>query len=494
MQNSRCKMGESLYFLDRNLGLFNQYQLNRSGYDEYFKRRGEIHDDLEKIVHFFDEIPQAEFLKLHQSAQDILRQRGVTFNVYSDISGVEKIFPFDLFPRIIQTKEWDKIEKGLIQRIQALNAFLLDIYGKQRILKDRIIPPETIFSSTGFNRSLVGITPPGKVYIHVGGIDLIRVGPQEFKILEDNLQIPSGVSYVIENRQVMKQLFPTLFNQIPIKGVEDYPFHLQQALHSLTEEENPQMVLLTPGPYNAAYFEHTYLARRMSCPLVQNDDLVVLDDKVYMKSLHGLKRVHIIYRRTDDDYIDPDFFNPDSLLGVPGLVKAYLAGNVILSNALGNGVADDKGVYPFVPSIIRYYLNEEPILPQVTTYSCSLPEDCRFVLENLSSLVIKVVDQSGGYGVIIGPQASKEQLQQLYNQIKANPRSFIAQPVEEFSCCPTFDEGTICGRRIDYRPYIISGKTTWVLPGGLSRVALVKGSYVVNSSQGGGSKDTWVLS
>lgn len=488
-------MENSSYFIDRCLGLFSHYQSNNSTYDEYFQNNGEIHNALEKVIHHFDEIPRETFFQMHKKAQEILRQQGVTFNVYSDRTGVEKIFPFDLFPRIITTEEWKLVERGLIQRVLALNAFLADVYDKQLILKDKIIPPEVVVSSKGFNPKLKGITPPGKVYIHISGIDLIRVGPKSFKILEDNLKVPSGVSYVIENRQVMKQLFPHIFNQIPIKGVEDYPFHLREALHSLVDpqEENIQIVLLTPGPYNSAYFEHTYLARRMSCPLVQNSDLVVLDDKVYMKSLHELKRVHIIYRRIDDEFIDPHFFNPNSLLGIPGLVRAYKAGNVVLANALGNGVADDKGVYPFVPDLIRYYMKEEPLIPQVTTYSCFKPEERRFVLDNLDSLVIKVVNQSGGYGVIIGPQASRAQLSEIREQILASPRSFIAQPVEELSSCPTIDDDKICPRRIDFRPYIILGKSPWVLPGGLSRVALVKDSYIVNSSQGGGSKDTWIL-
>lgn len=476
--------------------LFSQYELIPSVYDEFFEFQGKAHSEFREIIDFFDELAPDLFSTMHQCAQELLRQRGVTFNVYADKRGTEKIFPFDLFPRLISSEEWSVVERGLQQRVQALNAFLLDIYGEQLILKDKRIPGDVILSSKGFIPQLMGITPPGNVYTHIAGIDLIRVGQGQFTVLEDNLKVPSGVSYVIENRNIMKQMFPNIFTQLNIRGVDDYPLHLRYALGDICTEcdqENPTMVVLSPGIYNSAYFEHTFLARRMGCPLVQNNELVVEDEKVFLKTLQGLERVHIIYRRTDDDYIDPTVFNPHSLLGVPGLVRAYSKGNVVLANALGNGVADDKAIYPYVPEIIRYYLGEEPILDQVNTYSCTHPQDYEFIMENLSSLVIKVVNQSGGYGIVIGPQASTITLEEVRAKIMDTPRDYIAQPLKELSSCPTYHEGAISPRRIDFRPFVITGKSSWVLPGGLTRVALRENSYIVNSSQGGGSKDTWIL-
>ncbi|MGZ3633209.1 MAG: circularly permuted type 2 ATP-grasp protein [Parachlamydiaceae bacterium] len=488
------KTGQASSELSRCVGLFENYQLLRSSYDEYFSFERREHPILNTITRFFDQISHEHFSQYHTRAHELFKQRGVTFNVYSDQHGQEKIFPFDLIPRVIHHEEWKITQQGLTQRIQALNAFLNDIYGKQHILKEKVLPKEIVLSSKGYLKELQGLTPPKGTYIHIAGIDLIREN-HTFYVLEDNLKVPSGISYVLENRRMSKQFFPNIFNQIPILGVDEYPLRLRESLLSLVPEtrENPVLVLLTPGPYNSAYFEHVFLSQRMGCPLVQNTDLIIENDYVYLKTLKGLLRVDVIYRRIDDEYLDPTVFNPSSLLGVPGLIHAYAKGNVILANAPGNGVADDKAIYPYVPEMIRYYLKEEPILAQVETYSCTDDKSREHVLNNLASCVIKVVNQSGGYGIIIGEQASKDALDNARDQILKNPRDYIAQPLKQLSSCPTLHNGQICPRRIDLRPFILSGKSTWVLPGGLTRVALNADSYIVNSSQGGGSKDTWIL-
>lgn len=476
-------------------GLFKNYTPLLSVCDEYLNHTGTTSAELQTVLNFFDKIPHHTCIKLQQKAQELFELRGVTFNVYSDNKGQEKIFPFDLIPRIIENSEWNTIEHGLKQRLQALNLFLSDIYGKQRILKDGLLPKEIILSSKGYFPQLQGITPPGGIHIHVGGIDLIREHGH-LMILEDNLKVPSGVSYVLENRQISKRLLPQIFSQIPIQGIDDYPLRLRDALHSLLPSSRlkaPKLAVLTPGPYNSAYFEHLYLAKRMGASLVQNTDLVVIEDKVFLKTHSKLVQIDILYRRIDDEYIDPEVFKADSLLGVPGLMRAYSTGNVVLANAPGNGVADDKGVYPYVPEIIRYYLGEEPIIPQVETYCCADAKACEHVLNNLDKLVVKIVHQSGGYGIVIGTQASKEQLLDLKAQIIANPRDYIAQPVKQLSTSPTFNNEGISPRRMDFRAFVVSGKNSWVLPGGLTRVALEKGSYIVNSSQGGGAKDSWIL-
>lgn len=481
-QRKRCK------------GLFESYRLLPNTYDEFFDDERQSRSFFEETIRFFDRFSLDKFTSMHNKAHQLFKQRGITFNVYSDNCGLEKIFPFDLLPRLIDYTEWCVVQRGLAQRIRALNAFLLDIYGKQQILKDNKIPRELVLSSKGYIPKLQGIIPPGGMYLHVAGIDLIR-DQNRFVVLEDNLKVPSGVSYVLENRRMTKQFFPELFNRIPIQGIDDYPHQLRKALYSLMpkSQEEPFLVILTPGQYNSAYFEHLYLAHRMGCPLVRNNELIVQDQKVYLKTLKGLKRVDILYRRTDDEFLDPTFFNPESVLGVPGLIEAYRHGNVILANAPGNGVADDKAIYPYVPEIIRYYLGEEPLLPQVETHSCENLTVRKHVLENLSNYVIKIVNQSGGYGIVIGQQASKQELQDMREKIVACPRDYIAQPLIQLSSCPTLSEGEISPRRIDFRPFIISGQSTWVLPGGLTRVALTSNSYIVNSSQGGGSKDTCVL-
>jgi uncharacterized circularly permuted ATP-grasp superfamily protein len=488
------KTSNALTEIQQRLGLFNNYRLFPSAFDEYFSPDRQKHPLLKKIMDFFDQLSYPQFSALHEKAHELFERRGVTFNVYSDQHGQEKIFPFDLIPRVVCNEEWAHIERGLTQRIQALNAFLFDIYGKQSIIKDRHIPQEIVFSSKGFLPELQGITPPQGVYIHIAGVDLICENGS-FIVLEDNLKVPSGISYVLENRRMSKHFFPDIFNDIPILGVDEYPLRLRKSLLSLVPPhiEEPLLVLLTPGPYNSAYFEHLYLSHRMGCPLVQNGDLCIQNDKVYLKTLKGLKRVDVIYRRIDDEYLDPTVFNPNSLLGIPGLINAYARGNVVLANAPGNGVADDKGIYPYVSNMIRYYLNEEPILPQVETFSCTDPKARNHVLNNLASSVIKVVNQSGGYGIIIGEQASKQELQKVKEEIIANPRDYVAQPLKQLSTCPTLHDGAMHPRRIDLRPFILTGTSTWTLPGGLTRVALMEDSYIVNSSQGGGSKDTWVL-
>jgi len=473
-------------------GIFKSYHALPESYDEYFDRKGEPHEELKGIVEYFTKFSLEDFLSFHDKSENFFFRRSISFNVYSDEKGVEKIIPVDLLPRVIAATEWKAVEEGLRQRVQALNLFLTDIYGRQQILKDIPILKKVVLGSKGFCTELIGITPPHGIYVHVAGVDVIRDSANCFKVLEDNLRVPSGVSYVLESRNMMKNIFPEIFAKIKIKSVNVYPFQLRHALHSIAPD-NPMMVLLTPGPYNSAYFEHVFLARRMDCPLVQNSDLVVESNKVYLKTTKGLKQVHIIYRRTNDDYIDPTVFNPNSLLGVPGLVKAYLAGNVVLANALGNGVADDKAIYPFLPDIIRYYLAEEPILAQVVTYSALNPKDLQYILANLTSLVIKPVDESGGKGITFGAKATQKQLEEVKSQLKANPRNYIAQPLEELSACPTITGRDVCPRRVDLRPFVVTGKTTWVLPGGLTRTAVDRDSYIVNSSQGGGTKDTWIV-
>lgn len=475
--------------------LLSKYSPLKGTYDEYFSDKSKPRGDLRNLTKLLDEFGEEEFQLRQKLADEAFMLGGITFSVYSDNRGVEKIMPFDLIPRAVPNKDWQKCERGLIQRIQALNMFLKDIYHDQKIIKDNVIPEFLIKQSKGFLPQAVGVMPQGGVYVHVAGIDLIRGPSGDFVVLEDNLRTPSGVSYVLENRAVMKRVFPRIFARAKIKTVEDYPHWLRDALTELSpvNEVDTRVVVLTPGPYNSAYFEHSFLARRMGCELVQGSDLFVRNKKVYVKTTNGPQRVHVIYRRIDDDFIDPKVFNKDSLLGVPGIYEAYASGNVTLANAIGNGVADDKAVYPYVPDMIRYYLSEEPIISQVTTYICKKELDRYFVLENLKDLVVKAVDASGGYGMLIGPKATKKEIQEFKKQIEDNPRGYIAQPLVELSTCPTWTETGTAPRRVDLRPYIINGQHTKVLPGGLTRVALRKDSYVVNSSQGGGTKDTWVL-
>jgi uncharacterized circularly permuted ATP-grasp superfamily protein len=435
-------------------------------------------------------------------AERALLNQGVTFSVYSDNRGTEKIFPFCLVPRVVTAAAWASVERGLAQRIRALQAFLDDVYGEQRFLGAPRIPSEVVLGAKHYLPELRGVTPPRGVRIHVAGIDLIRDPGGVFRVLEDNLRTPSGVSYVIENRLVTKRVFPNIFAAARVRRVDQYPAKLAETLRASAPEgvTDPLVVVLTPGPFNSAYFEHSFLARTMGVELVQGSDLFVDDDRVYLKTTRGPKRVHVVYRRIDDAFLDPEAFRPESLLGVPGLMRAWAKGHVTLANAPGNGVADDKAVCALVPDLIRFYLGEEPSLEDVHTYVCARDDDKRYVLDHLGELVVKAVDEAGGYGMLMGPDSTAAERDEFRRRIEASPRSYVAQPRVELSTCPTWigsgsEAGTLEPRRVDLRPYVLTGPDgPWVLPGGLTRVALREGSYVVNSSQGGGSKDTWVLS
>lgn len=437
-------------------------------------------------------------IEAYKAASELaIHVMGITFRVYTEEEGaIDRAWPFDIIPRLIDKKEWEKVEAGLKQRVKALNLFIDDIYNKQKIIKDGIFPAELLKDSTNFRPECVGMSPSRKVWAHICGSDLVRDQHGTFYVLEDNLRVPSGVSYMLENRQVMKRVFPELFDDISILPVDDYPSQLYETLASLSPRriKSPVVAVLTPGLYNSAYFEHAYLAQQMGAELVEGSDLVVEDDDcVYMRTIEGLSRVDVIYRRIDDLFLDPEVFREDSVLGVPGLMRAWKAGNVGLANAPGAGVADDKVVYAYVPEIIRYYLGEEPLIPNVPTYKCIDKEDRAYVLENLGKLVVKPANESGGYGMLIGPQASKDEIAQFAKLVKRDPRNYIAQPMLILSTAPTLVGTQVEPRHLDLRPFILSGKDTFVTTGGLTRVALRKGSTVVNSSQGGGSKDTWIV-
>jgi uncharacterized circularly permuted ATP-grasp superfamily protein len=440
-------------------------------------------------------LPQSDFDQRRAAVDLALLRRGVTFTVYSDSQGTERIFPFDLIPRIIPSTEWRRIEAGLVQRVTALNMFLDDVYHDQKALKDKIVPPALVLGAKHFRREFMNFSVPRGIYIHICGSDLIRDGAGNYLVLEDNLRCPSGASYMIENRAAMRRAFPNLFQSYGVRPVEGYADDLLKALLHLAPDQNdrPNVVLLTPGVFNSAYFEHCFLARQMGIPIVEGRDLVVRDARVFMRTTAGLMAVDVIYRRIDDDFLDPTVFRADSMLGVPGLVNAYRAGNVALANSIGTGVADDKVIYAYVPKLIKYYLGEEPILPNVNTYLASEPLERKFILENIEKLVVKSANEAGGYGMLIGPAASKEECEAFRRQVAAQPRNFIAQDPIMLSRAPTWCDGQLEGRHIDLRPYILHGEKISVTPGGLTRVALRKGSLVVNSSQGGGSKDTWVL-
>ncbi|XOV25657.1 circularly permuted type 2 ATP-grasp protein [Phnomibacter sp. MR] len=429
-------------------------------------------------------------------AADFFMNQGITFTVYSDNKGIERIFPFDIIPRIITGKEWDHVEKGIQQRLKALNLFLKDIYSEQQIIKDGIIPASLIASCPHFLKEAVGIKVPHDIYVHISGIDLIRGNDGKFYVLEDNLRTPSGVSYMLENREVTKRIFPDLLAQNQVRMVNNYPMKLLNILSSLSPRpvDQPNVVILTPGVYNSAYYEHTFLARTMGIPLVEGRDLVVDNQKVFMKTTAGLQPVDVIYRRIDDEYIDPLVFRPDSVLGVPGIMSAYRKGSVALVNAIGNGVADDKAVYAYVPDMIKYYLNEESILSNVPTYRMEKEDERKYVFDNLNSMVVKQTNQSGGYGLVMGNKATDAELNELKVAILDNPRNFIAQPIIQLSTVPCLVDGKLESRHVDLRPYALCGPDgIEIVPGGLTRVALRKGSLVVNSSQGGGSKDTWIV-
>ena len=462
-------------------------------FDEAINNSQHFRSHYQKLGRFLEKLTPATFQELRQNADLSFLNQGITFTVYHDNQGTERIMPFDLLPRIIPTKEWQKLEAGLAQRVTTLNLFLHDIYHKQNILKDGIIPRAYIESASHFRKELMGFKVPREIYLHICGTDLVRDAEGNYLILEDNARTPSGVSYLLENRQTLKRIFPKLFETYAVRSVESYPQELLRLLHHVAPCDNPNIVLLTPGIYNSAYFEHSFLARQMGIEIVEGRDLVVANHKVYARTTQGLKPVHVIYRRIDDDFLDPKVFRKDSQLGVPGLFEAYRRGNVNLINAIGTGVVDDKMIYAFVPDMIRYYLKEEPLLPNVPTYLAYRPKDRKFILENLSSLVVKAANESGGYGMLIGPQASRKEIQKFRTLIRANPRNYIAQPTISLSRHPCYCEGKWEGRHVDLRPYILYGEKTYITPGGLTRVALKKGSLVVNSSQGGGSKDTWVL-
>lgn len=420
---------------------------------------------------------------------------GITFTVYSERDSIDRILPFDVLPRVLSRKEWDQIESGCIQRVQALNLFLHDVYHDQKILKDKVVPSELVLNNANYRKEMIGFEPPNGVYVHIAGVDLVRDGDGNFCVLEDNARTPSGVSYVVENRHLMHRAFPDLMAGINLLPVDEYGPRLRKALTEVSpgRSKSANVVLLSPGVFNSAYFEHVFLAREMGVPLVEGRDLVVESEMVYMRTTSGLKVVDTIYRRLDDEFLDPNCFNPNSVLGVPDLMKAYLSGNVNIANGVGTGVADDKAVYAYMPQIIRYYLDQDPILDNVETYSCWDEKMLEYTLANLEKLVVKPVGESGGYGVVVGPRASKAELQTLRKSLLANPKNFISQPLIQLSVCPTLFDSGVEARHVDLRPYILTGKSSWVLPGGLSRVALKKGSFVVNSSQGGGTKDTWVI-
>jgi uncharacterized circularly permuted ATP-grasp superfamily protein len=477
--------------------LFSGYGCLPGTYDEMFEADGRPRRAFRQVVAALGSRSRRDFEACQQLAERALLNQGVTFSVYADSRGTEKIFPFDLIPRVVSARDWDHLDRGLRQRVAALDLFLDDLYGEQRILAAGVIPADLALGSKGWLPQLRGVRPAGGVRIHVAGIDLIRDPRGTWRVLEDNLRCPSGVSYVLENRLVSKRVLPEVLDGARIQRVDHYPTQLAGALRSVSpcDPDDSTAVVLTPGPLNSAYFEHSFLARQMGLELVQAPDLFVEDDRVFARTTRGPRRVHVIYRRTDDAFLDPEVFRPDSLLGVPGLIRAWSRGQVAVANAPGNGVADDKAVYPFVPDMIRFYLSEEPILEQVPTWMCYRGVDREFVLEHLPEMVVKAVDEAGGYGMLMGPQASSAEREEFRRRIQAEPRRYIAQRLVELSSCPTWSPAgeVVVPRRVDLRPYVVSSRDgRWVLPGGLTRVALVEGSYVVNSSQGGGSKDTWV--
>ena len=425
----------------------------------------------------------------------IFRRVGITFAVYGNDAGTERLIPFDIIPRIIPAQEWAQLESGLVQRVRALNMFIHDIYHNQNIVKAGVIPPEQIFRNAQYRPEMQGISVASDIYAHIAGIDIVRAGAGEFYVLEDNLRVPSGVSYMLEDRKMMMRLFPELFARHKIAPVAHYPDMLLDNLRSVAPVgvSNPTVVVMTPGMYNSAYFEHAFLAQQMGVELVEGQDLFVSDNAVYMRTTRGPKQVDVIYRRIDDDFLDPLAFRPDSSLGVPGLLSVYRAGRVTLANAIGTGVADDKSIYPYVPEMIRFYLSEEPILNNVPTYQCRRKEDLEYTLANLPQLVVKEVHGAGGYGMLVGPASTKEEIDSFRQRLAARPDAYIAQPTLALSACPTFVDAGIAPRHIDLRPFVLSGKTVSMVRGGLTRVALKGGSLVVNSSQGGGTKDTWVI-
>ena len=475
---------------------FSDYELD-GFFDEMYASKGRVRPHYRKLLSKLKTLKREDFDQRRQMADLSFLNQGITFTVYSDDQGTERIFPFDLIPRIIPKSEWDMVEAGLVQRITALNLFLHDIYHDQMILKDKVIPRQYIDKAKHFRKEFMGFNVPRNIYIHICGTDLIRDDNGQYTVLEDNARCPSGVSYVLENRQTLKRVFPSLFQQYSVRSVESYCTDLRNLLEYVAPhgKPDPSVAVLTPGSYNSAYFEHSFLAQQMGVNIVEGRDLVVRDKHVFRRTTRGLKPVDVLYRRIDDDFLDPKVFRKDSMLGVPGIVEAYRAGNVSLANSIGTGVADDKVMYYFVPRMIKYYLDQDPILPNVDTYLASEPGDYDYIMDNLPKLVVKAANEAGGYGMLIGPHASKAEIAKFRKLIKADPRNYIAQPTLGLSRHPTYcpESGRFEGRHIDFRPYILYGEKVSIIPGGLTRVALRKGSLVVNSSQGGGSKDTWVL-
>ncbi len=464
-------------------------------FDEMFVSGAPVRPHYLRLAERLDRLPETDFNQRRAAVDLAFLRRGVTFTVYNDNQGTERIFPFDLIPRIIPNTEWKKLEAGLIQRLTALNMFLDDIYHGQKILKDKVVPASLILGAKHFRREFMNFSVPQGIYVHICGTDLIRDHAGNYLVLEDNLRCPSGASYMIENRAAMRRAFPNLFQSYGVRSVEGYADELLKALRHISPDrsDKPNVVLLTPGVYNSAYFEHCFLARQMGIPIVEGRDLVVQGSKVFMRTTAGLVQVDVIYRRIDDDFLDPTVFRPDSMLGVPGLVSAYRSGNVALANSIGTGVADDKVIYAYVPKMIKYYLGQDALLQNVNTYLASEEADRKFILENIEKLVVKSANEAGGYGMLIGPASTKAECENFRAMVAANPRNFIGQDPIMLSRSPTWCDGRLEGRHIDLRPYILYGEKITVTPGGLTRVALRKGSLVVNSSQGGGSKDTWVL-
>ncbi len=474
---------------------FDGYQ-NHGFFDEMFDAKGRVRPHYKKLLKRIETLTGSQFEERRQMADRLFLHQGITFTVYSDNQGTERLMPFDLLPRIVPAKEWDLIERGLTQRITALNLFLHDIYHDQKIIKDKVIPRHYIEAARHFRKEFIGFHVPRNIYIHICGSDLVRDDNGDYLVLEDNGRTPSGVSYLLENRNTLRRVFPNLFETYAVRPVEHYPQELLKLLAYIAPhgKPNPTIALLTPGIYNSAFFEHSFLARQMGIEIVEGRDLVVSGKHVYMRTTKGLKPVDVIYRRIDDDFLDPKVFRKDSLLGVPGIVEAYRAGTVSLANSIGTGVADDKVIYYFVPRMIEYYLGEKPILPNVSTYLASEPDDMKFIMANLPKLVVKSANESGGYGMLVGPHATKSEIAKFRKQIQENPRNFIAQPTLGLSRTPCYVDGHFEGRHVDLRPYILYGEKVTIVPGGLTRVALKKGTLVVNSSQGGGGKDTWILS
>lgn len=477
-----------------NKHLFSSYGLLPKTWDEMYHENFESRQQYEEFIKYLENTSPEKLTKKEDLSKQLFMSQGVTFTVYNNNEGTEKIFPFDIVPRIITANEWAKIELGIKQRLKALNLFIKDIYSDQFIIKDGIIPGELIYSNPSYMRELKGIKVPHDVYVHISGVDLIRNNDGEFYVLEDNLRTPSGVSYMLENRKISQRLFPGILPKSKIRPVSNYPNLLYKKLKGLSDKPEPNIVLLTPGIYNSAYYEHTTLARLMGIELVEGTDLVVKNHFVYMKTTNGLKQVDVIYRRIDDDFLDPLEFNAKSVLGVAGIMAAYRKQNVIIVNAPGTGIADDKAVYIYVPDMIHYYLDEEPILKNIETYQLGKPDELEYVTQNIKDMVIKKTDGSGGYGMLMGHEASNNEIKDYLENVNKNPDNFIAQPILRLSTAPCFIDGKLSPRCIDLRPFALSGRDGIdICPGGLTRVALKKGSLVVNSSQGGGSKDTWVI-